>query len=392
MGMAEHDIFIAYRGGAGAELAETIREGLSRRSFRVFAEPASAAPDGAERLRLIEETPDFVVILTPPAAGDTDADALRGEIDRALETDRNVIPVYAPGYKVAPYSDSGLAKTDPLATLQPVSYNPRSKDECIARIAHRLSSTASLDERRQGVQAKWIGLAALVIFVSIVAGPVSRAITGMFEGGAAPALPPFTLYWSAIGERVEQQRWAELRLEKDAPMNGGDHLKVLFSGSGDGHAYVMTRDVAGNITVLFPSPATADGTRVRAGQAYTAPRDGWLTIDDRVPVESVYVFASYDPIQNLESLMEEQFEESSPEARLGLLELTIAGLVDGRHAGGFRPRTRGGRTIAVGAEGGAIVRSLSTQLSGGDRVTHGVATERGLVSAFAEIRIRVVRR
>ena len=62
----EHDVFVCCRDGAGRELANRIAESLSARGFHVILTDRApgAAPDPA-RLALIEQTPDFILVLTP---------------------------------------------------------------------------------------------------------------------------------------------------------------------------------------------------------------------------------------------------------------------------------------------------------------------------------------
>jgi hypothetical protein len=63
MKTVEYDVYICSREGSGADLAKLLSAGLTRRGFRVFYEDRlpGHGPD-LRRLKLIEETPDFVLL------------------------------------------------------------------------------------------------------------------------------------------------------------------------------------------------------------------------------------------------------------------------------------------------------------------------------------------
>src|SRR5512136_2074588 len=101
MKTVEYDVYMCYRDRSGADLARLVSAELARRGFRVFCEDRlpGLAPD-ERRLKLIEETPDFVLLLTPGAL-DPCADAqdpMRLEIAHALRTGSNIVPILVPGY------------------------------------------------------------------------------------------------------------------------------------------------------------------------------------------------------------------------------------------------------------------------------------------------------
>jgi hypothetical protein len=394
MDPVEHDVYVCYRYPSGLELAKEVTAGLRRRGFRVFVDERAAGSVRDERaLRTIEETPDFVLLLTPGAldACVDEGDPMRVEIAHAVGTDRSIVPVFARGYT----RPAAAALSSDLVSLhrrQGVSYDPEAQEESVALIAHMLSSDASVDDRRLMRQAKWVGWMVAAILVVVVGFPTVQAISKMLARKPPPApLPPLVLYWSGFGQRLDDGRWVEFPIEDGAAMLGGDQVRLVFSPGGDGFAYVIARDVRGEIAVLFPARTLASDSRVLAGELYEAPVDGsWFAPEDSGGVQALYVIASYDPVENLESLVEERPEEASPQARRVLLESTLTGLVDGRHSAvTMGVRTRVGRPIVKGTETTApTISSASTTLASGAVVTHRLTAEQGLLSAVAEIRVR----
>ena len=82
-------------------------------------------------------------------------------------------------------------------------------------------------------------------------------------------------------------------------------------------------------------------------------------------------------------------EEATAQARSFLLESTIAGLLDGRHGqAGLNVRTRSGRPIVQSVAVPLGPKTAETALSSGLVVLHQLASQSGLVSAVAEIRVR----
>jgi hypothetical protein len=396
MKAAEYDVYICCRDRSGADLARLLSSALSRRGFRVFYEdrlPASG-PD-ERRLKLIEETPDFVLLLTPDALDPCadPQDPMRLEIAHALRSGSNVVPFSAPGYTrtrpgTLPPDLSGLAGR------RGVAHDPGRPHESIARLSHMLSSDATVDERRLMREAKRVFLVAGLVIVAVIAVEIARALPRML---ARPIderpLPPLTLYWCGFGERLDNGRWAEFALTDGSPVFAGDQLKVVFSPSADGFAYAVGRDLDGNVSVLFPKSAFEADSRVRAGDQYEVPDEaGWLTLDEQAGLDTIYLLASYDPLENLEELVREPPESMNAQARHSLLESTVWGLIDGRHApAGRTTRARSGRPIVQDLAVRPGPSTCSATLADGVVVSRQPATERGLLSAVVEIRVRYAR-
>jgi hypothetical protein len=200
---------------------------------------------------------------------------------------------------------------------------------------------------------------------------------------------PLTLYWATFGQRVDRGSWVEFPLAAGSRVSGGDRIRVAFSPSADSFAYVIARDSRGRVSVLFPTETVRGASRVRAGQAYGAPiESGWMTIDDQAGFEAIYVFVSYDPLQNLEELVEEPQTPASIGARRQLVDQTIAGLLDGRHYQlGRRLWIRTTQFVDQGLEPAPGPSTFSAALDSGEVATHASTVQPGLVSALGEVTV-----
>jgi hypothetical protein len=155
----------------------------------------------------------------------------------------------------------------------------------------------------------------------------------------------------------------------------------------------MTTDQRGEISLLYPARSLKANSQVKGAELYEAPFDGsWVKIADPAGVQMIYLLASYDPIENVESMVEERDEESSTQGRRSLLESTVAGLLDGRHNQARSAiRTRRGRAIVQNLAVTPGPTTAQTSLTGGLRVIHPLVIQPGLLSVAAEIHLRYAR-
>jgi len=383
---------VCCRQPSGLELAGTVVDDLAGRGFRVFFEPLEDDEALHRSLRVVEETPDLIVVVTPGAldAGRDPGDPLRRLLAHGLATERNIVPLLAApeGELRAQELPPGL---EPLARLLPVSYlEGVGHNAAMSTLAHRLSSETGLDDRRVERRFKrWLLGAFAVLLVGFALQTVPLLIKAWTRPRPKPPLAPFALYWAGFGQRVEAGRSISFDPAPGTRVSGGDQLRFVFSPSADGFAYVVARDARGGIAVLFPPEGLAGASRVKAGQVYEAPAGGeWFAVDGRAGLDAVYVVAGYDPYQNLEELVERPEMELTPADRRDLLNSTLSALVDGRHAPSDRARTRTSQTIdrtLPPAPGPAASHALAD----GGRAERPLKRETGLVSALAELRVRL---
>lgn len=388
---AEYDVFICCANESGAEMASTISAYLTRAGFRVFLEdrPQSGGSlDG--RLELIDEIPDFVFLSTPVslAALSDSSHPVHREVARALATGRNIVRVAradAPGAAVDVPPDLAA-----LGGQQALTYDPDRLAESLAILRHSLSSDTTASDRRLMRGAKrWFLFAALFALVGVSLQIVPPLIKAWTRPRPLPPVAPLTLYWASFGQRQSNGSWAEFPLAQGTRVSGGDQIRVAFSPSADGFAYVIARDSQGRVSVLFPAETVKGASRVRAGRVYGAPiESAWMTIDEQTGLEAICVFASYDPLQNLEELVEEQETPTSIGARRQLVDQTIAGLLDGRHYQlGRRLWIRTMQFVDQELEPAAGPRTFSTELGSGEVATHASTVQHGLVSALGEVAV-----
>jgi hypothetical protein len=387
----DYDVFICHRDGPDAELAGTLAAGLRGRGFRVFAEdrqPGGGVDTG--RLAIIEGAPDFVLLLGADTIGTAvGADPVHAEVAHALAHVRNVVVVSSLGSGPRSHLPADLAG---LTAAHSVAYTPDRPRESIAQVAHCLSS--DIEERVVLRRFKRLAQVAVVI---LLAGMATQAVPALIKAWRRPTplppLAPFALYWTGFGQRLDGAAWREVDISNGAPVQPGDQIRLAFSTSTDGFAYVVTRSARGDVAVLFPTDVIKGASRVHGGQVSVAPvATAWWTIDERTAPGTLMVIASYDPIQNLEELVEEGEFDTTPGARRALVDQTLLGLLDGRHYPVPRRLTiRTGQIINQSLPIPAGPPAASATLASGTVVRHAMMIQRGLASAAVELQLRIDR-
>ena len=392
---AEFDVFVCSADGPDAEMPSTVLAYLTRAGFHLrLGGGLLATPPDAATLALVDEIPDFLLLLTPAtltALADP-RHAVRGEVVRALAAGRNIVRVFDATADARTTADNS-PEIAALAGQQSVIYNPDRLAESLSVLGHALSSESAVTDRHLMRRTRrWFIFAALFVLAGFSLQTVPTLIRVWRRPKPLPPVAPFVLYWAGFAERVEHGEPVEFALHPGVAVSGGERIRVAFSPSADGFAYVIGKDTRGRVFVLFPTDTMKGASRVRAGEVYSAPVESdWLTIDPQVGLDAIYVFASYDPLQNLEELVEEPETPTNVGARRELVDQTVAGLLDGRHY-------QYGRRIVIEppqyidqslapAAGPAI---FSAPRPGGAALTHPALVQPGLVSALAEIKLTFV--
>jgi hypothetical protein len=388
-----YDVYLCSREPPGHGVVQTVAAGLTRLGFRVFAgdRVPGAAPD-EQRLRLIEDIPDFVLLSSPDAGNEVarDPGQLRIEIAHAFRTGRNVLVMAAPGH-ADPLADARPPGVTPLPPWQRLAYDPGRVRESIALLGYRLLSSSDVEERRLMQTAKQAFIAVGLILLAAVATKAVPALIDLWNRPTPkPPLPPFSIYSCAFGQRLEADRWTAFTPGEGGAVSSGDQVRLVFTPSADGFAYVVSKDVRGDVSVLYPTVTIRGASRVRAGAVYEVPAGGsWLPLDEQAGIDTIYLLAGYEPLENLEELVEEPDAYRNPTSRRELLGSTLTGLLDGRHAAVHPPvRTRGGQAILESLPSGTPPLECSATLASGSVVRRRFTAQRGLVSALVEIRVR----
>jgi hypothetical protein len=390
---SEFDAFLCCADSLGDDVVATVAGYMRRQGFRVFLEDRSPAdvPD-ERRLALAEAVPDFLLLLTPATvdAMAGNASGVHAEIARALATARNVILV-APFDAPAPPATVFPSALSSLRAQKTLAYNPDRLAESLSIIQHSLSSDTTVTDRHlmRRTRRLFIGVAVFVLAAAslqIVPALVKR----LTKPTPLPPVAPFALYWAGFGQRVDASGPVGFPLVDGVLLAGGDHVTVAFSPSADGNAYVIAKDTHGRVSVLFPAETMRGASRVRAGRTYRAPvESGWLTVDLQAGIDTIYIFAGYDLLQNLEELVEEPETPQNAAARGALVEQTVNGLIDGRHYQfGRRPWIRNMQFVDQGLKPNPGPATFSASFPGGTSATQPAIAQPGLVSALAEIKVR----
>jgi len=289
-----------------------------------------------------------------------------------------------------PLAGAGPPASPRLAPWQRITYDPGRRRESIAVLGYRLLSSSDVEERRLMQTAKQAFIAVGLILLAVVATKAVPALIDLWSRPTPkPPLPPFSVYSCAFGQRLEADRWAAFTPGEGGAVSGGDQVRLVFTPSADGFAYVVSKDVRGDVSVLYPTVTMRGASRVRAGTVYEVPAGGsWLPLDEQAGLDTIYLLAGYEPLENVEELVEEPDAYRNPTSRRELLGSTLAGLLDGRHASVQPPvRTRGGQAILESIPPGPGPLECSATLASSSVVRRRFTGQRGLVSALVEIRV-----
>ena len=387
----EYDVFICCPDPGRRDLCGTLADYLARAGFRVFFDPGSEHAAASERVALAETVSDFVLFL-PPAGFDLAVPDSHGraEVAAALATGRNVVRVSLAG-EAAWAANSRLPGLEGLVTQQALTYDPDRLAESLSLIQHCLSTDSIVNDRHLTRRwSRWFLFAALLVLAGFSAQTIPLLVKAWKRPRPLPPVAPFALYWSGFAERDVAGIAEEVPLTGGATVKAGDRLRVAFSPSADGFAYVIAKDARGRVSVLFPSESIKGASRVKAGQSYSAPvQGGWMTVEADTGLDTLYVFASYDALQNLEELVEEPETPANLGTRRELVDQSITGLLDGRHyVLGQRVWIRTTAMVDQSLKPAAGPDSFSAVLPGGQRISHPAARQPGLVSAMAEIKVQ----
>jgi hypothetical protein len=389
----EHDVFIAFRDPFDRHTALTIADGLRALGFFVAAESLDPGqPAGPARVRAIEEAPDFVLVLsaeTLAGIGDPD-DVVRAEVAHALRHGRIVVPVCLPGITL-PKADALPPDMRALANQPVVRFDPDRLRQSVALVAHSLSSDAEVEDRKLAKRARVAAWMVVTIFVGVVASFVVPAVYRTVTAPKPkPPLPPFSVSWAGVGQRSHDRRTEAFDVVEQTVVREGDRLKLIFSPSAKGFAYVVGRSASGEVSVLFPQQTIRGASAVDAGRVYDVPPGpAWLTVGIPGAPAELFLIASYDPLENLEELAEEPDPRTTLAERAELLASTVAGLMDGRHAAGVRyAKTRTGQSVDPRIESPAAAADARAILDDGAVVVRPLEAQRGAISVAVEIRLR----
>ncbi len=151
------------------------------------------------------------------------------------------------------------------------------------------------------------GASTIVVAAASSAEPAPVAVP---PSAAATAAPPVATDSAATGApsaglryRLIQQRpdGTEVDVDTATTFHSGDKLKLSFESNIAGYLYVALQGSSGNWTVLFPSAQINGGRNlITPLEQYDVPSDGgWFRFDENVGTETLFVFLSREPLDQL---------------------------------------------------------------------------------------------
>ena len=142
--MGNYDVFISYRRDSGAAEARLLQLHLKERHIRCFLDVTELGRGYFDEalLRHIEQTPNFVVILSADSLNrsENDEDWLRKEIAHALATERNVVPLMLPKFEFPAHLPEDIRN---LPRCQGVEYSHRYIDAMLEKLVATLDLPAA---------------------------------------------------------------------------------------------------------------------------------------------------------------------------------------------------------------------------------------------------------
>ncbi len=175
-----------------------------------------------------------------------------------------------------------------------------------------------------------------------IAMPRARAYRGFWIAGAAAACAAAVAgLWAVFAPPPWTSDAAFLRvgtsgdepLGPSASVRVGDRLRLHFSSNRDAYVYVLNEDADGQATVLFPLPGMDNP--VRADAALDLPGGAGSTlaweVSDGADHEEFLVFASPEPLQELESAVERWRQAQPTQRSVGSVVDTVPPEISGTH-------------------------------------------------------------
>lgn len=144
----QYDVFISYRRDGGEFLAHNLYERLNSRGFSVFQDVESLRSGNFNTALydVIEHCTDVIVLL--PAHGldrcVSDEDWVRKEIAYALERDKNIVPIFMPGFE---WPEALPPDICPLRNINGLTATTAYFDEFIEKLIDFLKSKSSKDSK-----------------------------------------------------------------------------------------------------------------------------------------------------------------------------------------------------------------------------------------------------
>jgi len=104
------------------------------------------------------------------------------------------------------------------------------------------------------------------------------------------------------GTRSSSKDYNEIEIEDGSSLNSGNLFKIKFQLEEGAYTYLISLDSNGNITKLYPDDDTEEPVKLEPNKEFFFPKeDSWLKLDDNKGKESFYLLTSKEPIQDIDS-------------------------------------------------------------------------------------------
>ncbi len=113
------------------------------------------------------------------------------------------------------------------------------------------------------------------------------------------------LFMHIIGQRRDTDgSISKVTIRNGSILQSKDKFKVQFETSKDAYVYIIIHDSLNKANLLFPDPKIKLSNNVKANKRYSVPEsDHWFWLDENVGIETVYVFTSETPLDNIKALL-----------------------------------------------------------------------------------------
>ena len=129
------------------------------------------------------------------------------------------------------------------------------------------------------------------------------------ECGRLP-LPPMELKFNVTAQRRSGGDVEESVIRSGDAMRSGDQFQVRLEPASDCYVYLLLYGSDGQAARLFPNKSPQFDIRMsnlcHGGISYVVPDGGrWFSLDDNPGTERLYVVASYEPLPDVDGLLDE---------------------------------------------------------------------------------------
>lgn len=173
-----------------------------------------------------------------------------------------------------------------------------------------------LESRQGDVDTDFKIVASASSRITLPADAVSRRNILLYvkrpEG--KPALPTvdvplLDVKFKVFVERRTAKGWEKTYIDNGGWLRSGEQFRVSLEPNTDCHAYIVIQDTLGDLYSLFPAPGVAGANRLDGGETRWLPGDDdngdilWYYLDDNTGVETLYLVADYEPLENIDDFL-----------------------------------------------------------------------------------------